>query len=126
MDEWNGVVAMKETLKQVGLWLDKNGWVKGRTAPYELHHESWFKRFPDEPKCATNTPKPLQIRVKVCNNERYHLPGCSIEIDITAEADHGWFVLNAYSLDSVEEVPGQVERLLKAWRAIAKDEKDGN
>ena len=101
-------------------WLDDNGWTEWKVASHDIHDRQWFRKCPGEPMCATNEPKPLQLRVKFYDHRKYGHDNIGLEIELHAEPinDGGWVVLKAHSFDSVEQIPVQVERLLVGWRAI--------
>lgn len=101
-------------------WLNDNGWKEWKVASHDRHDRQWFRKYPGEPMCATNEPKPLQIRVFLWDHRKYGAANMGLEIELHAEpvGDGGWVVLKAHAFNSVEEIPNQVERLLVGWRAI--------
>lgn len=106
-----------KTEAEIAQWFESNGWVEW-TAKHERCDRNWFKKFPDEPKCKTNEPKPLQVRAMMFDRRRY---GASIgvQLELVAEPfeNDGWVSLSAYGFE-LSDIPKQVERLLVGWRAI--------
>lgn len=102
-------------------WFRDNGWKELPVKSHNRHDADFFKNFPNAPKCRTNEPEPLQLRAKIWNHRKYDAAApIGIEIELCAEPvkDDGWIVIKAYAFNSVEDVPHQCERLIKAWAAI--------
>lgn len=104
----------------IAAWLDSNDWKEWPVASHDSHDRQWFRKYPGEPMCATNEPKPLQLRVKVWDHRKHGADAIGLEVELHAEPvnDGGWVVIKAHAFDGVEEIPNQVERLLVGWRAI--------
>ena len=103
----------------VASWLSENGWNEHPVASHDSHDRQWFKKYPGEPKCATNEPKPLQLRVMAWDHRKHGINRIGLEIELHSEPidDGGWLIIKAHAFDSVEDIPDQVERMLVAWRA---------
>jgi hypothetical protein len=102
-------------------WFEANEWKEWKVSRYDNHDRQWFKKFPDEPKCKTNEPKPIQVRAMLWDYRKYgETNWVGIELELHAEPfdDGGWVLFKAHAFNSVEDIPDQVERLLVAWRAV--------
>jgi len=101
-------------------WLNRNGWKEWKVAEHDSHDRQWFRKYDDEPMCATNQPKSLQLRVKFWHHAQHGYDGIGLEVELHGEpiGDGGWVLLKGHAFDGVECVPEQVERLLVGWRAI--------
>lgn len=100
-------------------WFEANGWQEWDVASHDRHDRQWFKKYPGEPMCKTNEPKPLQLRAMLWDHRRYGEFHIGLELELHAEPveDDGWIIIKAHAFDSVDDVPHQTERLLTAWRA---------
>lgn len=103
-------------------WFEKNGWEEGRPLSHDVHNREWYGRYPDEPCCKTNEPKALQIVARLFDYRNRGADHVGLDLRLCAEptGDGSWISFTAYGFAEVEEIPNQVERLLTAWRAIAK------
>lgn len=103
-------------------WFEQNGWKEGKPLPHEGHHREWYNRYPDEPRCKTNEPKALLIVARLYSYLEVGVDRVGLDLALCAEpsGDGSWVSFTAYGFGEVVEIPNQVERLLTAWRAIAK------
>ena len=101
-------------------WFAANEWKEWHVPTHESCDRQWFKGYSDEPMCKTNEPKPLQLRAMLWDRRKYGTNNVGLELELRAEPvkNDGWIVIQAYAFDSVEQVPHQIERILKAWRAM--------
>lgn len=100
-------------------WLARDGWKESNCVRVDGCDRIWLKYFSNEPKCKCNAPQPLQVG---CGMWRFP-DNVGLQITLSGQPEDvcEWVKLQAYSIDRVEDVPRHVERLLRAWRAIAGD-----
>lgn len=106
-------------------WFERNGWKEGKPNQIDYHQREWYNRYPDEPCCKTNQPKALKIVARLFVYRVHEADHVGLDLKLTAEPveDDGWISFMAYGFEGVDKIPNQVERLLTAWRAIAKENK---
>lgn len=103
-------------------WFEKNGWKEGKPLSHDVHNREWYARYPNEPCCKTNEPKALQIVARLFDYRNRGADHVGLDLKLCAEptGDGSWISFTVYGFDEVDQIPSQVERLLTAWRAIAK------
>ena len=124
MQNKKDVLSMRD-YAAVTQWFRDNGWKEVPVSRIYDHDLDFFKKFPDAPKCKTNAPKPLQLRAKIWDHQKYDatMPiGVEIELHSKPVKDDGWVAIKAHGFSSIEDVPRQCERLIKAWSAICEDD----
>jgi len=101
-------------------WFAANDWKEREVSSIDRHDRQWFKKYPGEPKCKTNEPKPLQLRAMLWDHRKSGADHVGLELELHAEPvkDDGWIIIKAHAFDSVERVSQQIERMLAAWRAV--------
>jgi hypothetical protein len=101
-------------------WFAANDWKEWKVSTHDRHDRQWFKKYPGEPMCKTNEPKPLQLRAMLWDHRKSGADHVGLELELHAEPvkDDGWIIIKAHAFDSVDQVPQQIERMLKAWRAV--------
>lgn len=100
--------------------LDVIGWNKSTVSVHDKFEHVWYRHFQWEPKCQDNPDKRFFVQLQLWDNRPY--PGGSIGFCVAIYGrpigpDIGSirFQTSARDIDSIEP---NVDRLLKAWRAI--------
>lgn len=111
------------SLTEVSDWLIADGWHECRKSALDRCDRSWWKRFAEvEPRCQTNSSKPGIMIVIECFDHTQRGGYVGFQIELRAEPRDGvWVELVAYSLSLetiIDELPRQVDKLVRAWKAV--------
>ncbi len=109
-----------QVLEEICRRLDVLGWNESTVSVHDKFDHVWYRHFQWEPKCQDNTDKKFFVQLQLWDNRQY--PGGDISFCLAiygrpSGPDIGSIRFNASARD-IESIEPNVERLLKAWRAI--------
>jgi hypothetical protein len=101
--------------------LDTLGWRKSTVSRMDKFEHVWYRYFIWEPKCQDNKEKDLQVQLQLWDNRKYPGGAMGFVVEICGRPsgpDIGSVTFRFGCRGDVENIEPNVERLLKAWRAI--------
>jgi hypothetical protein len=99
--------------------IERLGWDESRVSTMDKCDRNWFRKFLWEPKDQHNIEKPLQVQLQLWDHRQHgHLWGYQVHLVGQPLGGIGCVEFMAYSISDVAMIEPNVERLLKAWRAV--------
>jgi len=101
--------------------IQSTGWKESTVSAHEKCDRIWFCHFAGEPECTHNEGKRIQIRLRMWDHRKHGHESIGFDLTITAcpPGDNGWCEFMMYGL-SAKDLELNIDRLLKAWRAVQK------
>lgn len=120
-------VLQSVDIEELCSWIESQGWRPGRVSSIDTFDAVWYRRFCDVvPGCYGNPSKEgIQIALQMWDYRKYGHNEEAFRLVIVAKPDDGeWVDLSVYSLSSrnlKDVLDSQVQKLIRAWRAVQSD-----